>query len=362
VAELLYKTDIDETRRRFTKWWQGGDIGRPALYIAIGRRQMLEEIPELPAPPGWTTDYSVKDFDYRVNIVQHLIARNVWLAEGIPYTAADLGPGSLALFLGCAMRDGDGTAWFEPCIDDPDTARFEYDANNPYWDFTLRLTKALVEIGRGKFLMGFPDLVEGLDTLASMRGTGNLLTDMMDRPEWVKESLRNITDQYYKYHDILYDVIRDDMGGSCTWAWAPGHSAKMQCDFSAMISPGMFKDFMVPLLIEMTEHFSYTIYHWDGPGAIPHHDHLLSVPRLSMIQWTAGSGHEHVYDPRWWPLYHKTIEAGKSMMLAGGREGLEMLPAMKREFGAKLKRFLLCFWDLEMTMEEVENILKMVED
>ena len=43
----------------------------------------------------------------------------------------------------------------------------------------------------------------------------------------------------------LYDLLRDDRGGSHFWAWAPGRMAKLQCDFSAMISPQMFRQFMV---------------------------------------------------------------------------------------------------------------------
>jgi len=84
-------------------------------------------------------------------------------------------------------------------------------------------------------------------------------------------------------------MMRDEVGGSIFWAWAPGRMAKFQCDFSAMISPAMFGEFMVPVLREMTERVSYCMYHWDGPGALGHHDHLLSLPRLTMLQWTPGA-------------------------------------------------------------------------
>jgi len=81
------------------------------------------------------------------------------------------------------------------------------------------------------------------------------------------------------------------------------------------------------------------MYHCDGPGAIAHHDHLLSIPRLSMLQWTPGAGVEPVYHPRWWPLYHKTVEAGKKVFVGGA--SVESLLDMKREFGDDLKQFLI---------------------
>ena len=189
-------------------------------------------------------------------------------------------------------------------------------------------------------MTSFPDLIEGLDTLAAMRGTETLLIDLIERREWVHHALKQITSRYFDYYDILYDLIKDERGGSHFWAWAPGRMCKLQCDFSAMISPGMFGEFMVPVLEEMTKRLDYCMYHWDGPGAIPHHDHLLSIPELTMIQWTPGAGVEPVMDKRWWPLYHRTIDAGKKVILLGF-EGIDNLRAFTKEFGRKAKHFMI---------------------
>jgi hypothetical protein len=93
-----------------------------------------------------------------------------------------------------------------------------------------------------------------------------LLHDLIERPEWVHSCLHKITDLYFRYYDIVYDPIRDEVGGSVFWVWAPGRVAQFQCDFSAMISPDMFGDFIVQILTEMTERVSYSRYHWDGQG------------------------------------------------------------------------------------------------
>jgi hypothetical protein len=144
---------------------------------------------------------------------------------------------------------------------------------------------------------------------------------------------------------MLYDLMRDEVGGSMFWTWAPGRLAKLQCDCSAMFSPALFKEFMVPVLVEMTERLSYSLYHWDGPGAIAHHDLLLSIPRLNMLQWTPGSGVEPPMHRRWWPLYHKTVEGGKKLFIhAEGEFTPEKLAPLKREFGRKLKQFHITGW------------------
>jgi len=339
VSGLLYREDMDEVRARLTRWWNGGDIGRPAMQLHARRPEPLERIEPMPEPPGWVTGYSTTHFAYRVNLSARACTQTCYLGDAVPNVAPDLAPNCLALYLGCRGVETPGTVWCEPCMRSPDEARFDYDPGNFYWDFCLRLGREQLSLGRGKFLIQFPDLIEGLDTLAAMRGTEELLVDLIERPDWVQRCLRQITDRYFHYYDILYDLFRDEVGGSVFWAWAPGRMAKFQCDFSAMISADMFGEFMVPVLREMCERVSYCMYHWDGPGALQHHDHLLSIPGLKMLQWTPGDGHEPCWHRRWWPYFHKTFEAGKKVFI--WCDGIETLKRLKREFGQGFKQFLI---------------------
>ena len=357
MSPRQYREDVDQAFDRLTTWWQGGDIGRPAMLITVPRERPIEPVPVMPEPVGWTSRYSTRNFEYRVNLAARACIQTDYLGEAIPQISPDLAPNCLALYLGCQGVEGEDTVWMEPCIERPETARFEFDPQNFYWNFTLRLAKKQLDIGQGKFLTSFPDLIEGLDTLAAMRGTQPLLVDLIDRPEWVHQALEQITDRYFEYYDILYNLIKDSREGSHFWAWAPGRVSKFQCDFSAMISPAMFKEFMVPILQRMSERVDYCLYHWDGPGAIPHHDHLLSLPKIDMIQWTPGAGAETVADQRWWPLYHKTIDAGKKMALLQF-PGVDNLRLLKTEFGPKLKQFLISIQ--AESHAEAEAILEIV--
>lgn len=359
MTSLLYREDFDQVRDRLTVWWNGGDIGRPAMAITVPRAEPLENVPVMPEPEGWLTNYSTSNFDYRVYLATQACTRTHYLAEAVPYVSPDLGPNCLALYLGCKGVDAPGTVWFEPFIERPEETRLAFDPDNFYWNFTLRLTRAQARVTKGKCMLQFPDLIEGLDTLAAMRGTEETLFDLMERPDWVHAMLRQITDLYFRYYNILYEMMKDERGGSHFWAWAPGRMAKFQCDFSAMISPDMFAEFMVPVLREMTARVDYCMYHWDGPGAIPHHDHLLALPDLDMIQWTPGAGAESVMDRRWWPLYHKTIEAGKKMILLGF-SGLDNLRALKKDLGPKLKQ---CYITMSaQSLDEADEILRIVSD
>ena len=254
---------------------------------------------------------------------------------------------------GAPRRTATTRSGFIPASWNRRAARFTVRPENFYWNFTLRLAQEQLRLGAGKFLTSFPDLIEGLDTLAAMRGTEALLYDLLERPDWVHDSLGRITESYFECYDALYSLIHDERGGSHFWCWAPGRLARLQRDFSAMISPAMFQEFMVPVLAAMTERLDFSIYHWDGPGAIPHLPHLLGLSRLDMIQWTPGAGALPVWDRRWWPLYHRIIEAGKRVLLM--EFDAARITDFKREFGAGVTRFM--FSVVAKTVEEARDLL-----
>jgi hypothetical protein len=342
---MRYRPDWPEARRRLAHWWNGGDIGRAILLITARRAEPHEIIPPVPAPSGvLCPHYSTLSLEHRIFLARQMAASCDYFGEAAPSVAAgDLAPNCLALYLGCEGVEMPGTVWCKPCMFEPerDLEALRFREDEFHWKFSLDAIRGTLEAGAGSFLIAFPDLIEGLDTLEAMRGGMTLLSDVMERPEWVRACMRRITDLYFHYYDILYDLMRDEVGGSVYWTWAPGRVAKLQCDCSAMIGPSMFREFMQPVLKEMTERISYSIYHWDGPGAIKHHDVLLSIPKLDVIQWTPGAGErDSVVHPDWFPLYHKTLDSGKRLFLAGV-PGLDGLRALKREFGSKTRGMLL---------------------
>jgi len=359
VGSLLYRPDWAEARARLTRWWNGEHLGRAILQITAPRSEPIEHIEEMPRPEGVVCDqYTAKSTEFRVNRSRRGCIDKYWLGEAVPAAApGDAGPGTLALFLGCEGVEMPGTVWFEPCVADPDSIVLEYDPDNSYWCSCQEAHRQTLAYSRGKFLHQFPDLTEGLDTLAAMRGAENLLMDLIERPEWVHRSLRRITDLYFHYYDILYDLIRDEVGGSIYWCWAPGRLTKLQCDFSAMISPAMFNEFMLPILREMTQRVSYSLYHWDGPGALPHLEALLSLAELDMIQWTPGAGQESSWHKRWWPMYHEILDAGKKLMI--GADNRAQLLAIKQEFGEQSQGFFISM--AVATLEEAEGCLRALE-
>ena len=84
-----------------------------------------------------------------------------------------------------------------------------------------------------------------------------------------------------------------------------------------MISPAMFREFVVPALTEQCEWLDYSMYHLDGTTALQHLDAILEIEPLDAIEWTPQSGLEGGGSPRWYDLYRRIKTAGKSVQAVG---------------------------------------------
>jgi 5-methyltetrahydrofolate--homocysteine methyltransferase len=103
----------------------------------------------------------------------------------------------------------------------------------------------------------------------------------------------------------------------------------LQCDFSYMIGPRMFKQFALPELAATCQRLPRSFYHLDGVGEVPHLDHLLGIPELDGIQWIPGDGKP---DCAHWPeIYQRVHAGGKKIQIAYG--GFEALRAVVEQIG-----------------------------
>ncbi len=321
---MLYKTDWADAKPHFNAWWAGSSHGRPALAFCAPRDRALPRVPKPPTPE--TTRERALSVDVRLAQQENFFAERRFFGEMFPSFTLDLGPGSLALYLGCEPGFSDETIWFEPCIDpdDPESTPLpQYDPDNRWWRLHLDMIRKGAERAHGKCLMNVPDLVENIDILSAMRDPQTLLFDLYDRPSWVKTWLRRLDDLYFQYFDPIHSIVRDESGGNAFTAfnvWAPGRMAKVQCDFAFMIGSDMFAEFVLPGLARQCANLDYSVYHLDGPNCIQHVQHLVKIPHLNAIQWTPGDGSPPLEDPCWYPLYHQVREAGKSLLLLGVSE------------------------------------------
>ncbi len=316
----MIKPDWDQTKKRFTAWWHGGAEDRVLLQVYTPKTDVRNAPPR--PPEARTLEEWWLDVDRRIDRFEYQMAHTHYAGDAFPYLDTHIGPGTMSLYLGAKAVLMPETVWYDPCITDIAKAEVpSYDANNRYWLLSQEFARKGVERLKGRALVSFPDLIEGLDTISSLVGNDELLFYLIDAPEHIHRFQEKLTDTYFEYYDRLYEIIKDEDGGTCFSAfqtWGPGRVAKVQCDFSAMISAKMYEEFVVPYLARQCARLDYSVFHLDGHCCLQHLDLLLSIKDLNAIQWTPGAGKPVPCDPCYTPLYKKIRAAGKSCMIRGG--------------------------------------------
>lgn len=307
-----WKHNLEETKQRYIDWWnQKGIILTMWEHFQEGVKPHAEV-----APPAPAKDLSQKWFDpqWRAMYLDWYVAHSSLMADILPVANTQLGPGSLAAILGGVFEGGEDTIWIHP---DPDfNDEIVFNPEHPNWLLHKELLKACKAKADGHYYVGMPDLMEGLDVLAALKGTDKVLLDTVMQPEVLEQQMQQINDIYFKVFDELYDIIRegDEMAFCYFSLWAPGKVTKLQSDISTMISQDDYRRFVQPFIRQQCQKIDYTLYHLDGVGAMHHLPALLEIEELNAIQWTPGVGEPQGGSPKWYDLYKRILAAGKSIM------------------------------------------------
>jgi len=314
---VIYKEDWEEVKERMIAWWSGEVIDRVVMQVTAPRKDVKVDS----AWNGWYLVHNLAHPERAFEEFEKYCQGTYFGGEALPNLFINLGPGITAAYLGCTPHIEEDTVWFEAKESLPwdEVRKLALRDENPWWRTTRDLTIQAAERGRGEFFVSITDLNAVLNILGSLRGTETLLMDLMDHPGEVKDACARITEIWFSCYDALLHITQRHVEGCATWmgVWFPGRGSDVQCDFSAMISPEMFEEFVVPHLQEQCRRLDYSIYHWDGPGEIPHLELLLDIPELDGIQWVPGAGNPGVGSPKWFPLYRRIQEKGKLLVLQG---------------------------------------------
>jgi len=321
-----YIADWEERFARHEAWWARERMAGPLLWVTSPRQKPLTDSPAPAAPP---LPGKYVDVDYICRERRWALDTTFFGGDAFPRADVMLGPGSLALYLGGEPGFADSTIWFKPCVEDLDSAALPvFNPGNKWFRFHLDLTRRVREALGGDAYVTIPDIIESLDILAAMRDPMALLYDLMDKPAACHRWLRRINDLYQPHYDAFYDLCRDDRDRSVFAAFAllgQGKVCKVQCDFSAMISPRTFGEFYVPYVKEQMEGLDRVVFHLDGPNCICHLDQLLALDKLNAINWVAGASAPPTGDPCWFPMFKKILDAGKGLHMGIRPDAIEGL-------------------------------------
>ena len=255
-----------------------------------------------------------------------------YMGDAFPRVWPNFGPGIVAAFAGACLNAVQDTTWFTPGGGEA-ISKFHIGllVDNPWWRRVQTITLAVVKRWGNQLSIGITDLGGNLDILAHLRGTQQLLFDLVDYPQEVDRLVHETHQLWLHCYGVLYAHTSLGCGITC-WGpcWLPRRSYLLQSDFSYMISPQMFERYVLPDLSACCEALDCPVYHLDGKGQLPHLDMLLALERLRGIQWVPGDGQPQA--EHWLPLLKRFRQSGKLYQVYVSAQGaLSIL----RELGGK---------------------------
>lgn len=312
---LECKPDLEQAMQRIYGWYQQEMLDRlPIRFSAHNAEYAIS--PHLKKP--WPT---LKDrwFDaeYQVDLFIDSIKGRRFYAETFPVFWPNLGPEVFTAFHGSELEYMEVISYSVPFVKDwEDINRIQFDTNNPYFKKIDEMTRLALEKCKSKFLVGYTDLHPGMDCVAAWRDPQQLCLDLLMNPDEVKQLIKLANRHFQEVFDYFDDLLKSFKQLSVTWMGIPSYG-KMHipsCDFSAMISPEQYLEFIHQITVEEVKPMTHNVYHLDGKGVARHIDQILEIKGINAIQWVQGMGNDTPI-MQWIPFIKKIQAAGKSLVL-----------------------------------------------
>ncbi len=305
---LKYKPDFDGAVRYWDAFWDGQMIDRPCTALWALKTPAPRLGKRLIKP---TDDYELAFSAYEAQL-EDIVA----LGEAIPGFRPGYGPDQMAAFLGADLEfhpDSPDTSWTKKIVDDWEKfLPIKFDLNNETFlsmkDYHLAAERRF----KGKCLIYNIDTHSNIDTLEALRGSENLIYDMIDIPDFVEKAISDVKLVYKQLYDELMNFGDKKTIGTCTnlYMYSRGKTDMIQADFIALISPDMFRRFVLPAIEDEANFLDNSVFHLDGPDALKHLDDILSIKNIHAIQWQPGAGQKPAYE--WTEVIDKIQKSGKA--------------------------------------------------
>ena len=322
VEPLLYKKDWPEARERFLAFWEREIIDRACISVCAPRqkRVLLPESPNI--------EFQQTDPDLHQARLHAEFSNQYYGGEALPISGTHLGyavfggePGFARGPSGYQITD---YVFVEPVIEDWQRTPYRFDPNSKWCQRFIEITRREIAESAGKYLTTLGAVLPPTDVLGLLRGYGSMCLDMVDHPEQMREALRELLGARIWLNDWFYDAVDANQHGTPVMGmWGPGRNIDVLCDFSCLISPELYRDFVMPEIEALTRDSDHNFYHLDGADALQHLDALLELEDLNGIQFTPGIKDEHTPVTRWLPMFKRVLDAGKLVQVGARYEEVE---------------------------------------
>jgi hypothetical protein len=327
------RPDISARLAMHEAFWKSSPASHPAASFRVvpdfffSRHFKAAEhllVPNKKISPGMlVVDDFLPDYERMFQTAEELGQDAFWTAEpftGIPWMEA---------ILGCDVYAGEESFISKPWMKSlDDLEKIRLDRENPWYKKYMEFTRKLVELSRGRFPIGQPIMRGPSDMVGAIMGQTEMVFAFADEPERLKEFFLKVTDVFIQVIGEQKKLVPLFHGGSSMGfyhVYCPGTSIWYQEDLSAIMSPALYREFLLEPERRICEGHDYTAIHL-------HPSSFFLLDELLANDWL------------------KAVEVNKDV---GGPSVLEMIPELKKITAKKN----LIFWG-DFTPEELECVRK----
>ena len=295
---MQYKEDFDKAAQRLEAFWDREIIDRCCVCVVAPKDGAKRGDGYYGFYDSQRTDADIEkgwlDAEQVLAREIHRMERTYFGGDALPIIFPNLGvAGHAGFFKGARYKMRD-TFWFFPSIFDTSRDKLEFDPNSLLYKKIFEIVNFLAMEDNDRYILAMPDYTGDLDALAHLRGSAELMMDMLDDPDWVEASLQTIDKVYLDCMEQMSRITGSANHGYNCIGWlntlAKGRHSQIQCDISVMLSSDLYRKFTLPEVGRRAAWMDRSLYHFDGIEQLRHLDDLLSVPELGAIQWTSVDG------------------------------------------------------------------------
>jgi hypothetical protein len=189
-----------------------------------------------------------------------------------------------------------GTAFFaESCVEDWQRWRVpDQPLEGPWGRKLLELMRAVAAHAKERYPVGATLMRGPADMLAALRGPSRLPLDLFDCPEAIRRAAEACADVWIEAGKAQLALVPESDEGYMAGAqayrtWAPEKAIWLQDDATALFSPNLYRELLLPQIGRILDQFPCTGFHLHGKIAWGI-DLLLSLPKLDVIQFGPDAG------------------------------------------------------------------------
>ncbi|MBT5873701.1 MAG: hypothetical protein HOH43_09795 [Candidatus Latescibacteria bacterium] len=284
---MKHNESTDDLLRRHRKFWEMDDVDSPLM--SVGRYVSLQNRDPIPMANGKPVQ------DGEILLPAALRAIHLMEQSNAPdaVVQGDFIRGRSPYDLcwteaisGCQIRWRAGHIWADPFIEDlNEVEHLQANPDSEWLSLLLELTRLLAEAADGAYPVTQPLMRGPIDIASAIVGDEPLCWEMVDEPNRFRLLMRVSTDLFITIAKAWRDAAPLFAGGSCLYGiWAPGTAVRIQADNAALMSPGTYRDFLLPCDERICAAFDYPLMHTHSGVLHIIADALLELDGLRAIQ------------------------------------------------------------------------------